>query len=61
MDAKKKIEIVKDIFNELDIYNHTMDLILLYHKKAVQNLNNVQSSKKELLFQFSNNLLERES
>ena len=61
MDAKKKIEIVKDIFNELDIYNHTMDLILLYHQKAVQNLNNVQSSKKELLFQFSNNLLERES
>ncbi len=61
MDAQKKIEIVKDIFNELDIYNHTMDLILLYHKKAVQNLNNVQSSKKELLFQFSNNLLERES
>ena len=34
--CKEKIEIVKDIFNELDIYNHTMDLILLYHKKAIQ-------------------------
>jgi geranylgeranyl diphosphate synthase type II len=55
----EKINAVKSIFEDLNIDKLTSDLVKEYHNKAIQNLNSVDSTKKDNLIHIANQLLDR--
>ena len=56
----EKIESVKAIFDELNIYNITKNFILSYHHQAISCLNSMTTCNHKSLNYFANLLLERE-
>ena len=58
---KEKIKIVKDIFEELNIYDKTNRLIIDYHNLALDHLSCVQSSYKEPLLDLTKSLVKRDN
>ena len=60
LSAKQKIESVKSIFDELNIYDITKDFISSYHHKAISCLNSVTVSNHNSLNYFADLLLQRE-
>ena len=58
-DEECKIMTVKKIFNELKIKDKTSGLILNYHELAMKNYSNINSTRKEILLNFSKKLTER--
>tara|TARA_Y100001933_G_C18886883_1_gene516550 strand:- start:330 stop:1052 length:723 start_codon:yes stop_codon:yes gene_type:complete len=60
-NTDSKVKKVKDIFMQLNIPKYTMDLIHQYHKKSIENLSGVKSTRKKILSDFSNLLLDREN
>ena len=57
----EKINIVKDIFDELNIYDKTDQLIINYHNLALHHLSSIKSSNKEPLLELTESLLRREN
>lgn len=55
----QKVDAVKAIFLDLDIYNLTLILIKEYYTKAMKNLDKIDSKNKEPLLEFSEFLLDR--
>ena len=60
LDEKLKIEQVKSIFNDLNIYSISIDKINSYHKAALKCLNTISSDKKNSLNYFVDLLIKRE-
>ena len=60
LSTSEKIESVKAIFDELNIYNITKNFILSYHHKAISCLNSMTTCNHNSLNYFANLLLERE-
>ena len=60
LDEKLKIEQVKSIFNDLNIYSISIDKINSYHKAALKCLNTISSDKKNSLNCFVDLLIKRE-
>ena len=58
---EEKINIVKDIFDELNIYDKTDQLIINYHNLALHHLSSIKSSNKEPLLELTESLLRREN
>ena len=57
----KKVKVVKDIFQSLNIEKHTVEIIKSYYIKATKHLEVISSKNKEILFLFSKKLMERVS
>jgi len=55
----EKINVVKSIFEDLNIDKLTSNLVREYHNKAMQNLNSVDSTKKDNLIHIANQLIDR--
>ena len=60
VSSDEKIKGIKTIFDELDIYNITKDLIHNYHNQALSCLNSISVENKENLNYFASLLLKRE-
>ena len=60
IDEKLKIEQVKSIFNDLNIYSILIDKINSYHKAALKCLNMISSDNKRSLNHFVDLLIKRE-
>ena len=58
---KEKIKIVKEIFEELNIYEKTTRLIIDYNNLALDHLSSIQSSYKEPFLELTKSLLKREN
>ncbi len=59
--SQEKVEAVKSIFKDLNIYQLTSDLMKEYHVKAMSHLDAIQSENKAPLLDFSALLLDRVS
>ncbi|MEE2699898.1 MAG: polyprenyl synthetase family protein [Bacteroidota bacterium] len=57
--SEQKVIDVKSIFTDLDIQNHTIDMMKAYYTKAMRHLDAIDSNKKEPLLDFSNKLMNR--
>lgn len=55
-----KVEKVKNIFVELNIKKHTIDIMKAYYTKAMKHLDAIDSQKKSPLIIFSNKLMQRD-
>jgi geranylgeranyl diphosphate synthase type II len=60
LSTNEKVESVKSIFDELNIYDITKDFISSYHHKAISCLNSVTVSNHNSLNYFADLLLQRE-
>ena len=58
-NSKLKVDKVKDIFNKLNIYQHTVDMMKAYYVKAIKHLDAIDSKNKAPLIVFSQKLMER--
>lgn len=56
---EEKITLVKEIFNSLDIRNHTLNMMRAYYTKAMKHLDAINSKAKEPLMLFSKQLMDR--
>ncbi len=57
--TKQKVMGVKNIFTDLDIPKHTVDMMKAYYTKAIRHLDAIDSDKKEPLLIFSKKLIDR--
>ena len=55
------VSAVKEVFQKLNIEKYTLDMMQYYYKKAMHNLDLVNSNKKDLLIDFANKLIDRVS
>ena len=60
-NTQKEVDLVKNIFIDLEIPSETKKLIQSFHKKALKTLNLIQSENKNPLIEFSNKLIQRNS
>ena len=60
-NSQKKVELVKNIFLDLEIPLCTKKLIQSYHKKALKTFNLIQSENKNPLIDFFDKLIQRNS
>lgn len=58
-NSKLKVDSVKDIFNKLNIYQHTVDMMKAYYVKAMKHLDVIDSKNKAPLIEFSQKLMQR--
>jgi geranylgeranyl diphosphate synthase, type II len=58
-DSELKVNAVKDIFKNLNIQKHTIDMMKAHYTKAMKHLGAVNSDNKQPLILFSNKLMER--
>ena len=58
-NSELKINAVKDIFENLSIEKHTIDMMKAHYTKAMKHLETIDSDNKEPLISFSNKLMER--
>ncbi len=56
-----KVSAVKEVFQKLNVEKYTLDMMQYYYKKAMSNLDLVNSDKKDLLIDFANKLIDRVS
>jgi len=54
-----KVREVKEIFKNLNIQKHTVDMMKAYYTKAMKHLDYIDSNNKEPVILFSNKLMER--
>tara|TARA_B100001029_G_C15040477_1_gene443251 strand:+ start:595 stop:1563 length:969 start_codon:yes stop_codon:yes gene_type:complete len=59
MPSEKKISVVRNIFNELEISLHTKELIKKYYNKSMKHLQDINSVNKKHIIIFIENLLKR--
>ncbi len=57
--SELKVTAVKDIFKNLGIQKHTIDMMRAHYTKAMKHLEAIDSDNKEPLILFSNKLMER--
>ncbi|MEC9209794.1 MAG: polyprenyl synthetase family protein [Bacteroidota bacterium] len=57
--SKLKVKTVKDIFKNLNIQKHTINMMKAYYTKAIKHLNAIDSNNKDPLVLFSEKLMER--
>ncbi len=55
----EKIDLIKFLFEQMEIPKHTENLILAYHAKAMKHLDAVESNNKAPLIAFSDKLMDR--
>ena len=58
-EDKEKVMNVKAIFTDLDIPNHTKDMMKAYYTKAMKHLDAIDSDNKAPLIAFSEKLIDR--
>ena len=58
-NSELKVNAVKDIFKNLSIQKHTLDMMKAHYTKAMKHLEAIDSTNKEPLILFSNKLMER--
>lgn len=58
-EIEHKVELVKNIYSNLEILSHTTTLMKSYHTKALSHLDEINSNKKNPLYSFSELLLDR--
>ena len=58
-DSELKVNAVKDIFKNLNIQKHTIDMMKAHYTKAMKRLGAVNSDNKQPLILFSDKLMER--
>jgi len=63
IEPEEKINVVKDIYTQLDVGNISESKAKEYYERSLLSLTNVSvsSDKKEALFQFASELMERET
>ena len=58
-NSERKVNVVKDIFKNLNIQKHTIDMMKAYYTKAMKHLDAIDSDNKAPLILFSEKLMER--
>jgi geranylgeranyl diphosphate synthase type II len=58
-NSEFKVNAVKDIFKNLNIQKHTIDMMKAYYTKAMKHLGAIDSNNKEPLILFSEKLMQR--
>ena len=58
-EIEHKVELVKNIYSNLEILSHTTTLMKSYHTKALSHLDEINSNNKDPLYSFSELLLDR--
>ena len=57
--SHNKVDVVKNIFMELSVKKHTIDMMKAYYTKAMKHLNAIDCKNKAPLISFSNKLMDR--